>query len=356
MPGHAGDWGDFNEGKEHNMRALKLTGAKRLELVEPDKPRPSPGKILIQVERCGICGSDLHLWENGIPAGLIMGHEFAGTVADPGEAKNIFQPGDRVTALPVNPCGICPACKKLQFNKCVNILADAPGITTAGAYAQYLTISAAMVRKIPESMSMEEAAMVEPSAVALHAVNLASISPGDKVLIVGGGIIGLLCAAWARISGAAFIGISETNAKRRQKALGFGDVDEVFDAGDPKLQKKLLTLTGGGFNKVIECAGPAPAVRSAVGAATFGGIVVLAGINYNEVPVSTMRIAMKELQLKGSYGYNAEEFDMAIDYIARRVLKTSRFVDDTVNLEGVQDAFTRLTDPTGDAVKIMMKP
>jgi 2-desacetyl-2-hydroxyethyl bacteriochlorophyllide A dehydrogenase len=338
------------------MRALKLIGAKRLELVQTDKPQASHSKILIQVELCGICGSDLHIWENGTPAGLIMGHEFAGTVADPGEAKDILKPGDRVTALPVNPCGICPACKKLQFEKCFNILVDAPGITTAGAYAQYLTITAAMVRKIPQSMSMEEAAIVEPSSVALHAVNLAGIAPGDKVLIVGGGIIGLLCAAWARICGAAYIGLSETNAKRGQKALGYGDVDEVFDAGDPKLQKKLLTLTSGGFNKVIECAGPAPAVKSAVGAATSGGIVVLAGINYHEVPISTMRIAMKELQLKGSYGYNADEFDMTIDYIARRVLKTQRFVDDTVGLEGVQDAFTRLTDPTGDAAKIMIKP
>ena len=338
------------------MRALKLTGPKRLELAEIDKPQLDLGKILIQIERCGICGSDLHIWQNGMPAGLIMGHEFAGTVADPGEAKDIFKVGDRVTALPVNPCGICPACKKLQFNKCVNILADAPGITTAGAYAQYLQITAMMVRVLPESMSMEEAAMVEPAAVALHAVNLAGVAAGDKVLIVGGGIIGLLCAAWTRISGAAFIGLSEANAKRGQKALGFGDVDEVFDAIDPRLQKKLLTITCGGFNKVIECAGPAPAVKSAIGAAASGGIVVLAGINYNEVPVSTMRIAMKELHIKGSYGYNAEEFDMSLDYIVRRVLKTSRFVDDTVGLEGVQDAFIKLTDPAGDAVKIMMKP
>jgi 2-desacetyl-2-hydroxyethyl bacteriochlorophyllide A dehydrogenase len=338
------------------MRALKLTGAKQLELAETDKPQLDLGKILIEVERCGICGSDLHIWQNGMPVGLIMGHEFAGTVADPGEAKDIFQSGDRVTALPVNPCGICPACKNLQLNKCTNILADAPGITTAGAYAQYLQITAAMVRTIPASMSMEEAAMAEPSAVALHAVNLAGVAAGDKVLIVGGGIIGLLCAAWARISGPSFIGLSEANAKRGKKALGFGDVDEVFDAIDPQLQKKLLTRSGGGFNKVIECAGPAPAVKSAIGAAASGGIVVLAGINYHEVPVSTMRMAMKELQLKGSYGYNADEFDMAIDYIARRILKTSRFVDHTVSLEGVQDAFIKLTDPAGDAVKIMMKP
>jgi len=337
------------------MRALKLTGPKRLELVEIEKPEPSPGKILIQVELCGICGSDLHIWQNGMPAGLIMGHEFAGTVADPGKAKDIFQAGDRVTAMPVNPCRICPPCKKLQFHKCLNLLADAPGITTAGAYAQYLTIAAEVVRKIPPGMSMEEAAMAEPSAVALHAVNLAGIEPGNKILIVGGGIIGLLCAAWAKIFSAAYIGLSETNAQRGKKALLFGNVDEVFDAGDPKLQKKLLARTDGGFDKVIECAGPAPAVKSAVGAAAAGGTVVLAGINYNEVPVSTMRIAMKELQLKGSYGYNENEFDMAIDYIARGVLKTSRFVENAVALEGVQDAFIRLTDPAGDAVKIMMK-
>ena len=277
-------------------------------------------------------------------------------MADPGEAKDIFKVGDRVTAMPVNPCGKCPSCKELQFHKCLNLLADAPGITTAGAYAQYLTITAEVVRKIPPGMSMEEAAMVEPSAVALHAVNIADIAADDKILIVGGGIIGLLCAAWAKIFGAAYIGLSETNAQRGRKALGFGDVDEVFDAGDPKLQKKLLTITGGGFDKVIECAGPAPAVKSAVGAAASGSIVVLAGINYNEVPVSTMRIAMKELQLKGSYGYNENEFDMAIDYMTRGVLKTSRLVDDVIALEGVQSAFIRLTDPAGDAVKIMMKP
>lgn len=344
-----------HSGTGNHVKAIKLSGARKLALADAEMPQAG-NKTVIRIERCGICGSDLHIWKNGAPAGLIMGHEFSGTVADPGSAGAFLEVGDRVTALPVNFCGTCPACRSRQFNRCARILADAPGITTPGAYAEYVAISTMSIRKLPGGMSMEEGAMVEPSAVALHAVNLAHVSPGDKLLIVGGGIIGLLCAAWARLGGATYIGLSEMNAKRRQKAFHYGDVDEVFDAADPQLHKTLLTATGGGFSKVIECAGPAPAVTSAIGAATSGGVVVLAGISYADVPVSTMRINMRELTLKGAYGYTLDEFDRAMDYIARKSLKTERFIDDTVRLEDVQRSFERLTDPAGDAVKIMINP
>jgi threonine dehydrogenase-like Zn-dependent dehydrogenase len=159
-----------------------------------------------------------------------------------------------------------------------------------------------------------------------------------------------------RISGAAYVALSEINPLRREKALAYGDVDEVFDAGDPKLQKKLLARTDGGFDKTFECAGPAPAVQSAIGATGYGGTVVLVGVNYDLVPIYTMRVNMREIMIKGSYGYSPDEFDMSIDYIARKALKTERFVDDIVGLEGLQNAFERLDDPKGDAVKIMVKP
>ena len=338
------------------MKSVRLLDVKRIEPTDADLPREGKSKVLIKVELCGICGSDLHIWENGRPEGLIPGHELSGTVFNPGPTGGVLKAGDRVTAVPVNPCGTCSACMSMQFNRCLNLMADAPGITTPGAFAEYFAITAGSVRKMPDSMSFEEGAMVEPSAVALHAVNLAGIEPGDKVLIVGGGIIGLLSAAWARICGAAHIGLSEMNAKRGEKALALGDVDEVYDARDPKLQKKLLALTGGGFDKVIECAGPAPAVKSAIGATAHGAVVVLAGISYSDIPVSTMRIAMRELTLKGSYAYTLGEFDTTMDYIARKVLKTERFIDETIGLEGVQSAFTRLADPTGHVVKILVRP
>ncbi len=337
------------------MKTIQLDGPRKLVPSEAAVPQAGAGKVVIKVDRCGICGSDLHIWEHGAPAGLVMGHEFSGTIVDTGGLDIDIKAGDRVTALPSNPCGTCQPCLKMQHNRCLNMMADAPGITTPGALAQYMTISAASVRKLPDGMSFEDAAMVEPAAVALHAVNLAEIRPGDQVLIVGGGIIGLLSAAWARICGASFIGLCEVNAKRGQKALAFGDVDAVFDATDPKLQKKLLTLTQGGFSKVIECAGPPPAVKSAIGAAGQGAVVVLAGISYADVPVSTMRIAMRELTLKGSYGYTSGEFDLTLNEIARKVLKTERFIDQVIDLDHVQDAFEHLADPGGDAVKIMVR-
>lgn len=285
-----------------------------------------------------------------------MGHEFGGIVVDPGPAKNNLHVGDRVTAIPGNPCMECRFCKKQMYNACVNFLADAPGITTSGAYAEYVAVNTRMVYKLPDTLSMEEGAMVEPSSVSLRAVHLAKVEAGDRVLIIGSGIIGLLCAAWARISGAAYIALSELNPVRREKALQYGDIDEVFDAAEPKLQKRLLTLTDGGFDKTFDCAGPAPAVQAAIGATGFGGVVMLVGINFNPVPISTMRVNMREIQLRGSYGYSPEEFAMSIDYMARKALKTERFIDEIVGLEGAQDAFEKLSDPAGNAVKIMIKP
>lgn len=337
------------------MKASKLTGPKKIELADVEAPRAVNNKVVIKVERCGICGSDLHIWENGMPLDLIMGHEYSGTISDPGEAGDILKVGERVTVLPANPCRTCEPCRNGQFNRCLNMMADAPGLSTPGAFAEYATINAASVCRLPDTMSYEDGAMVEPAAVALHAVNLADVKPGDTVLIVGGGIIGLLSAAWARICGAAYIALSEVNSKRAEKALSFGDIDEVFDATDPKLQKKLLTKTAGGFTRVIECAGPGPAVKSAVGAAGQGAVVVMAGISYTDVPVSSMRVAMRELTIKGSYGYSSKEFDQTLDYIARKILKTERFIDDLIDLGSLQQGFERLADPAGDAVKIMVR-
>lgn len=337
------------------MKAVVLESKCLLKPAEVDNPKVTDSKLLIKVERAGICGSDLHIWENGVPQGLIMGHEFSGTIFDPGAAQG-FAKGDRVTVLPGNPCMVCKNCKKQMFNLCVNSLVDAPGITTPGAYSEYVAVSSAVVEKLPVSMSMEEGAMVEPSSVALHSVRLGQVAPGDKVLIVGSGIIGLLCAAWARISGASYIALSELNPARREKAMAYGDIDEVFDAAEPKLQKRLLGLTDGGFDKTFECAGPAPAVQAAIGATGYNGTVVLVGVNYGLVPVSTMRLNMREIGLKGSYGFTSEEFRMSIDYMSRKVLKTERFVDEMVTLDGVQGAFEKLHNPQGNAVKIMVKP
>ncbi|NPV26552.1 MAG: alcohol dehydrogenase catalytic domain-containing protein [Firmicutes bacterium] len=246
------------------MRAVKLVGKKQLATVETDTPKTDGNQVIIKVSRVGICGSDIHIWEKGERSELIMGHEFCGTVVDPGALKDTISVGDRVAVIPLNPCGKCGPCTSGQPKYCVNSLAASPGVTATGGYAEYYAARPYMVRKLPDEMSDDEAAMIEPTAVALRAVRLAGFKPGDKVLVTGGGIIGLLCAAWSRIYGASYLALTEANPLRVENALKMGDVDAVFDATDQQLVPKLIEATGGGFDHVLECAAVAPAVNTGI--------------------------------------------------------------------------------------------
>ena len=176
------------------------------------------------------------------------------------------------------------------------------------------------------------------------------------MLVTGGGIIGLLCAAWARIAGASYIALTEANPKRAEKALEMGDVDEVFDAKDEELVKKLLTASKGGFDQALECAAVAPAVNTTIQSLKYGGKLVLVGVNYSPVPVSTLLIVLRELEVKGTIGYAPEEFDQSIELMAKKVIETERFISRTVGLDGVQDAFEQLTSGDNPDVKIIIQP
>lgn len=338
------------------MKAVTIAGKKQLKVAETETPKADGSKVLVEVAKVGICGSDLHMWENGDRVGLIMGHEFCGKVVDPGALKDTLNVGDRVTVLPLNPCGECINCKHGKVNNCVNGLAASPGITAPGAYTEFFAARPDMVRKLPDTVSDDEATMIEPTAVALRAVHLGGVQPGDKVLVTGGGIIGLLCAAWARIAGASYIALTEANPKRAEKALEMGDVDEVFDAKDEELVKKLLTASKGGFDQALECAAVAPAVNTTIQSLKYGGKLVLVGVNYSPVPVSTLLIVLRELEVKGTIGYAPEEFDQSIELMAKKVIETERFISRTVGLDGVQDAFEQLTSGDNPDVKIIIQP
>ncbi len=338
------------------MQAVSIEGKKQLKVVETETPKSDGNKVIVEVAKVGICGSDLHLWENGDRIGLIMGHEFCGKVVDPGALKDTLKPGDRVTVLPLNPCGKCVNCKQGKVNLCINGLAASPGLTAPGAYAQYYAARPDMVRALPDEVSDAEATMIEPTAVALRAVHHAGVKPGDKVLVTGGGIIGLLCAAWARIAGASYIALTEANPNRAKKALEMGDVDEVFDAKDEELAKKLIVASKGGFDKALECAAVAPAVNTAIKALKFEGKLIIVGVNYSPVPVSTLLTLLHELEVKGTIGYSPAEFDQTIELMAKKIIKTERFISKTVGLDEVQEAFEHLTSGETTDVKIVIQP
>lgn len=339
------------------MKCVSISGERSFVLKERDIPVSKDGSVVIEVKSCGICGSDIHYWESGMPVGLVMGHEFAGIVVDPGSRKDL-EKGDRVTGLPISPCGKCEACRSGNVQYCADTWSEAVGLalTNPGGYSKYTSCRPDMVRKIPGNVSFDAACMVEPSSVALHAVNLANIKIGDSVLIVGGGIIGLMSAEFAKLAGASYIAILETNKKRGRKAVSYGKINEYFDATKEDVIPNLITKTNGGFDKVIECCGSSSAVSEALMAVEPGGTVVLVGVSLGPVTIPIVVSVMREVTVQGAIAYTPYEFDTCLKLIRDKKINVTKYIDDLVPLELAQESFERLTSGKDSAVKIIMKP
>ena len=341
------------------MKAIKLTGPKQLELADVEPPVADGENVIIEVSACGICGSDLHYWHAGRGmggvSGLIMGHEFSGIVVDSGN-RNDLAKGDRVTALPLDPCGLCTACRAGHVNICLKALKRSiPGNNSDGAFSEFLKLRPDMVRKLPDSLNDVAGAMIEPTAVALHAVRTAGIGPGDMVMISGGGPIGLLCAAWAKISGAAYIALTEVSAFRKSFAVKNADADDVFDPADPDFSSQVFKKTGGGFDVVIETSAADAGINLALMMLKPKGFLILAGINAHTQAILTIMAAAREITQKSVMAYLPEEFDTAIEYIAQNRIDVEKLVTSTTDLNGLGAAFERLASGTSEEIKIVCR-
>lgn len=339
------------------MKACAIKGVKQFEIKEIKEPVADGKKVIIDVLKSGICGSDIHYWVNGEPKGLVMGHEFCGRVVDPGDRLDL-QVGDRVTALPISPCGECEACRKGEVQYCSKTWSEALGLSidNPGGLTSRIAVRSDMVIKVPDDMKDEEVAMVEPTAVGLHAAHLGRIAVGDDVLVIGGGIIGLVSAMFAKLEGASRVILTETNEERGRKSVKLGVADEWYNALDSDLVLKMMEKTHGGFDVVIECVGNSAAVNSAITLVKPGGIVVLVGVATDAVPTYTVMAVTKELVVQGAIAYTYDEFKSCIDLIADRKLNVMKFVDDVVPLDGVQKAYERLTNGKDSAIKIIVDP
>ena len=338
------------------MKCVAITSAKQLNIKDIEEPKLENGDVLIAVKKTGICGSDIHYWEAGAPVGMVMGHEYVGTVLDPNGCEDL-KVGDRVTALPISPCGHCSACLSGNPQYCLETWNHATGLSLdyPGGLAPKMKIRSDMIIKVPDSVSDEEAAMVEPTAVGLHAIHLADIKVGDKVLIIGGGIIGLVSAMFAKSEGASYVALSETNAARGQKSVDLQVADEWFDAKENILEKMYQKIPNG-FDKVIECCGNAPAVSTALSAVKPGGSVILVGVSLGPIQVPTAIAVTRELTVKGAIAYTKDEFKTCIDLMANKQIDVLKFLSKTVGLSQVQASYEELTSGTSDVIKILVDP
>lgn len=313
------------------MRALVLTAIGELQVRDVPQPRVgAPDQVLVKVGAVGICGSDLHGYTGKTgrrKPPLIMGHEASGVVVEVGDdVRNVF-PGMRVA---IQPLVAAPDGRRLL------------GMDLPGAYAEYVVCPAANVRQILDSMSLQEAAMAEPVAVAIHAVDRVAELPRGSALVVGAGPIGLLVAQLARARGWSPVLVSDLIATRRNLAaeLGFVPVDSTDGA---ELLATVADHTSGhGVDVAFEAVGVGPAVAQAHSSLKRNGAAVWVGNNAKLIEVDMQEVVTRELTICGTYGLSAEDFDAALGLIGSRAVEVAPLLSRFAPLEEGPVVFNEL--------------
>jgi L-iditol 2-dehydrogenase len=343
------------------MKALLLSEYNRLEIVDVPMPRPSADEVLVRVEACGICGSDVHGYDGTsgrrIPP-IIMGHEAAGTVAAVGADVKDLHEGDRITFDSTIYCGHCEYCLKGEVNLCNNrqvLGVSTPDFRREGAFAEYVLVPRLVTYPLPEQIPFSRAAMIEPLAVAVHAVSLVEIRPETSALVVGAGMIGLLVMQVLKDAGCARIYVSDIDDTRLRMAQELGATATV-NAKSADVTAELTKLTGGiGVDLAFEAVGSTPTVKSAVESVRKGGSVVLIGNVTPTVELPLQVVVGRQITLRGSAA-SAGEYPKCIDLLARGAVQVDPLITAVAPLEQGQEWFDRLHSREPNLMKVVLTP
>jgi (R,R)-butanediol dehydrogenase/meso-butanediol dehydrogenase/diacetyl reductase len=353
------------------MRAARFyaAGDVRIEDVPAPTGELGPHEVLVRNRECGICGTDLHEYSHGpvytsaephrvtgVSLPTILGHEFSGLVEAIGTEVRSVRPGDRVAIMPQVFCGRCPQCMAGRQQTCMNLAAV--GLTWPwGGFAEHAVVGEAQVAALPDSMSDAAGALVEPTAVALHAVSSAPVRPGDTVLVTGAGPIGQLVALAAVAAGAGAVVLSEPSAGRRERAAALG-VTAVIDPLAEDATERIAELTGGaGAEVCIECAGSQPALDACLAAVRLGGTIVQTALHTRPVQIDAgAQLTLRDVTIKGVYCYPVTSWPRVIGLIASARLPAERIVTGEIELGNlVADGLDALLERDGDQVKILVQ-
>ena len=341
------------------MKALVYQGPMTMTVEEMSEPVPGPGHVTVQVKAVGICGSDVHgfIGKTGRrKPPMIMGHEVTGVVAQVGDGVTRFTPGDRVVINPVLACGRC-ACRNCRGGR-PNICLDRHvlGVDLPGAYADYVPVAERMLWPMPDTLSFEAGSLVEPLAVALHAVNLTPIQLMDTVVVVGAGTIGLLTLMAARLAGAGTVVVTDKSAHRLDVARRLGaDVTINVDREQPL--PIVQDLTGGaGAEAVIEAVGFSATVQQALSLVRPGGHVTWIGNSQPNIEMNMQSVVTREVTVQGAYAFH-DEFPQSIAAIASGRINPLPLIEETVStLEDTLSVIRDLAEGKKDSVKVVFKP
>jgi (R,R)-butanediol dehydrogenase/meso-butanediol dehydrogenase/diacetyl reductase len=335
------------------MRALAYEADGKLAVVDRPDPEPGPGRVVVAVERCGICGSDLHLRASRLlPVGAVLGHEFAGTIAATGEGVAGWSEGDRVAVLPMARCGTCEPCRRGQDQLCLDQGRTALGLGfNDGAFAEYVSTDASACYRLPAPMTAEQGALVEPYAVGLHAVRRSRARAGSTVGIIGAGPIGLMTLAALHREGVEHVAVAERSDRRAEVAAHLGAEVVLDDAN------RLSSAFAGPLDVVFECAGTAATPQVALNEVRSGGEVVLVGLAGPMDSISLLGVpwVVKEVDVHPCIAYTTAEFGEAVGAVAAGALDAASMVSDVRALDAADVAFIELAQP-GGPVKVLLAP
>jgi (R,R)-butanediol dehydrogenase / meso-butanediol dehydrogenase / diacetyl reductase len=325
------------------MRAAAYVGDDTVRVQEREPVEPAAGQVRLDVAYVGICGTDLHIKHGAMDARVtlpaVIGHEMSGTVAAIGEGVTEWTEGDRVTVMPLRWCGECPACRAGHRHVCQRLVFV--GIDAPGALQQSWTVDQDLVVRLPEHLPLDQAALAEPLAVAVHDVRRSGLAAGGRALVVGGGPIGLLIAL-----------VSEPNAFRRASAdqLGVRTIDPLAEDVASAVDE---WTDGAGVDVAFEVSGSGPGLAAATHALRVRGRLVVVAIHSQPVPLDLFRVFWRELEVAGARVYERTDFERAVELLAAGAIPTAPLISAVVPLEQTADAFAAL-EGGGEVLKVLI--
>lgn len=327
----------------------------KVDFLERPLGTPASNQVIIKIVSSAICGSDLHIFKGKHPSAplpVTIGHEFSGDVVAVGNNVRKVKVGDRVTVEPVIVCGQCIACKTGNYGYCENIsftyrMGD-------GAMADYIKVEEPYVYRLPENLSYDAGALIEPLSVAVHAVRRADIKMGEKVLVIGAGAIGILIAALCRKSGATDVVVADYSQKRLEMALKLGATSAV-NPSEKDVCEAVREMTGGiGMDKTFECVGLEATFNQAMMALRKNGTATIIGIFENpNITIPATRFITHEIKVQGSQGY-CWDFPIALEMT--KEIDIEKLVTHRFKLKDLQRALETCLDRDSGAVKVIIHP
>lgn len=344
------------------MQAAVWHNIKDVRVEQVNEPKVLPNQIKVKVEWAGICGSDLHAYLHGLTMEahpisgqkppLTLGHEFSGTIVEVGEDVLGHQIGERVAVEPLIYCGDCYACKRGYYNQCRKV--GFVGLNRDGGFAEYAIVDENMVHILPENVSFEEGALVEPTAVSFYAVRESKLKAGDSVAIFGAGPIGLLTLLSAKAAGATQIIVVDLSEERLNKAKELG-ATTIINGRRDDIVDTILQLTNGGVSVAYECAGVQATITNAVASVKQGGQVMAIAVFAKPVSVDMGQLMFKAADVTSTLAYR-HVFPEVIEMIATGRLDVKQVITKKITINDiVEEGFNQLINDVKQA-KILVRP